>query len=294
MKNKFACSDIDKNLTSFEKAKVVIVPCPYEGTVTYQKGTSKGPSKIIEASLYMETFDDELETETFKIGIHTKEPLSLKHLPPKKMVESVRKEVLKILKSGKLPVCIGGEHSISVGCVEAAKYLNNNVSVLHLDAHYDLRDSYEGSKYNHACVARRFLEHCSVVELGVRSLSREGREFLNTNPPNLVSITRERMRCHNNWINSALASLTDNVYLTIDLDVFDPGCMPSVGTPEPGGIEWQEALDLLKELAKRKKIVGFDVVELAPIKGLTAPNYMAAKLIYRILGYISIFTNMGG
>ncbi|NQT23314.1 MAG: agmatinase [Candidatus Omnitrophica bacterium] len=287
MKKNFASSELKKEYSGFERSKAVIIPCPYEGTVTYQKGTQKGPAAILEASDYMELFDDELKTETFRIGIHTKSPLRLSQLTVDKAVKIVRNEVEINLRKGKIPVCIGGEHSISIGGVQAASNYFTDISVLQLDAHYDLRDRHEGSNYNHACVARRFLEYCSLTQLGTRSLCKEEWEFLKNKPRHLTSLSIYDMRSKSDWKKKVIDSLTNNVYLTLDLDVFDPACMPSVGTPEPGGMYWKEVLDILREVSERKKIIGFDVVELAPISGFIAPDYLAAKLIYRLLGYIS-------
>jgi agmatinase len=234
----------------------------------------------------MELFDDELKKETHKIGIHTKTPLPLADLPARDMIERVEAGVSELLKSKKLPVAIGGEHLISVGAVRAASQIYKDLSVLHLDAHHDLRNDYEGSSYNHACVARRFLEICHVAQVGMRSLSKEERDFLDTNPPNLKTIDAYYMRKKRSWKDRVIKSLKDNVYISLDLDIFDPSLMPSVGTPEPGGMGWYELLDLLKIVARNKKIIGFDIVELMPIKGIAAPDFLAAKLIYRLLGYV--------
>ena len=203
------------------------------------------------------------------------------------MVRKVRKEVSEILKLKKLHVALGGEHSISVGTVWAASQIYKDLSVLQLDAHRDLRDSYEGSGFNHACVARRILEFCPLIQVGVRSLSKEERNFLDTKPGNLKTFDVYHILDMPNWKNAVINSLSNNVYISLDLDVFDPSLMPSVGTPEPGGIGWYELLDLLKMVIRKKKIIGFDIVELAPIKDFVAPDFLAAKLIYRLLGYIN-------
>ncbi len=286
LEKRFGGFDLKVEYAGFKKSKVVILPCPYEATVTYGKGCSKGPDAILEASNKMELFDDELKKETHKIGIHTKTPLPLAGLPARDMIERVEAGVSELLKSKKLPVAIGGEHLISVGAVRAASQIYKDLSVLHLDAHHDLRNDYEGSSYNHACVARRFLEICHVAQVGMRSLSKEERDFLDTNPPNLKTIDAYYMRKKRSWKDRVIKSLKDNVYISLDLDIFDPSLMPSVGTPEPGGMGWYELLDLLKIVARNKKIIGFDIVELMPIKGIAAPDFLAAKLIYRLLGYV--------
>lgn len=280
-------ADMDEEYTGFKKAKVVILQAPYEKTATYKKGTVKGPSAIIDASKKMELFDDELNQETYKIGIHTMEPMAVENMEPEAMVDSVYKATLDVLKANKFPVMLGGEHSVSIGAVKAFKEVYPNISVLHLDAHYDLRDEYFGSKFNHGCVARRISEICPIVQTGTRSLSKEEKEFLasqangRVKTVNVYDILEMPL-----WKDVISNSLSENVYISIDLDAFDPSLMPAVGTPEPGGLGWYETLDLLRNVSKDKKIVGFDVVELCPIKDQIASDFLAAKLVYRLLGYI--------
>ena len=278
---------IEEEYSSLKKAKVVILQAPYDKTATYKKGTVNGPAAIIEASRKMELFDDELNQDTYKVGIHTMDPLAVKDLKPEEMVDTVYKSTLELLKANKFPVMLGGEHSVSIGSVRAFKEVYPNISVLHLDAHYDMRDEYFGSKLNHGCVARRFSEICPVVQVGTRSLSREEKDFLATQGEERVKTMSVYDILETPlWKDAVSKSLTENVYISIDLDVFDPSLVPGVGTPEPGGIGWYELLDLLKEVSKDKKIVGFDVVELCPIKDQFASDFLAAKLIYRLLGYI--------
>ena len=278
---------IVEEYSGFKKSKVVIMQVPYEKTVTYKKGTVNGPAAIIEASKKMELFDEELNQETYKIGMHTMDPLDVKNLKPEDMVDKVYQATQELLKANKFPVTLGGEHSLSIGSLRAFKETYPNISVLQLDAHYDLRDEYFGSKFNHGCVARRISELCPLVQTGTRSLSKEEKDFL-TNQANgrIKTINVYDILEMPLWKDVISNSLSESVYITIDLDVFDPSLMPSVGTPEPGGIGWYETLDLLREVSKDKKIVGFDVVELCPIKDQVAPDFLAAKLIYRLLGYI--------
>lgn len=285
VKNFLALAD---EYSSYKKAKAVILQVPYDKTTTYIHGTASGPSAIIDASKYMELFDDELNQETFKVGIHTAEPLDVVNLDPKEMVEKVYVSTLELLKAGKFPVILGGEHSISVGAVRAFKETHANLSVLHLDAHYDLRNEYFGSPLNHGCAARRMSEICPVVQVGVRSMSKEEKDFIAAQGPDakVKSISVYDILDMPMWKDKATNSLGENVYISIDLDVFDPAIVPAVGTPEPGGLGWYEALDLLRDVAKDKKVIGFDVVELCPIKGQIASDFFAAKLIYRLLGYI--------
>ena len=281
---------LDEEYSSFKRSKVVIAQVPYDKTTTYIHGTSRGPAAIIDASRYIELFDDELNQETYKIGIHTMEPLEVEKSSSEEMIEKVRAASAELLKSNKFPVILGGEHSVSIGAVRAFKDAYPNISVLHLDAHCDLRNEYFGSRFNHGCVARRISEICPIVQVGTRSISREEKDFLATQANGKVKNVNVYDILDNPvWKDSVSKSLTENVYISIDLDVFDISLMPAVGTPEPGGIGWYETLDLLREVSKDKKIVGFDVVELCPIQGQVSSDFLAAKLIYRLLGYI--FTN---
>ncbi len=280
---------LEEEYSSFKKSKIAIMQVPYDKTATYIKGTKHAPRAIIDASAYLERFDDELNQETFKIGIHTMDSLSVENLPPEEMAARVNASTSELLKAGKFPVILGGEHSVSIGAVKAFKEVYPNLSVLQLDAHYDLRNEYFGSKFNHGCVARRICEICPVVQVGMRSLSREEKDFLTGQANGKVkTVSVYDILEMPMWKDTVSNNLTKDVYVTIDMDVFDPSIVPAVGTPEPGGIGWYETLDLLKEIAKDKRIVGFDVVELCPIKGQVASDFLAAKLVYRLLGYIFI------
>ncbi len=270
----------------FEKAKVVFIPAPYEETVTYRRGTGNGPSAIFEASRNMELYDEELGTETYKIGMHTLTPLDISRLRPEAMIEKVYKAVKGALAATKLPVVIGGEHSVSIGAVKAAKEASGDISVLQLDAHYDLRDEYRGSRYNHACAGRRIQEIASLIPVGTRSISKEEKDFLSLGNNIPLYITAYDILNDFLWDKKTLEALHDKVYVTIDLDVLDPSIMPAVGTPEPGGLSWYLTLDILRLVAQNREIVGFDVVELAPLDGNIAPDFLASKLIYRFLSYI--------
>ncbi|MFC1623958.1 agmatinase [Candidatus Omnitrophota bacterium] len=282
---KLSFGGTDNKLSSFKDAKVVIVPVPYGETVSYKKGTENGPSAILNASDNMELFDEELKKETYIIGINTMPSLEVKGLRPEEMVGVVEAKVSDVFKHNKMPVILGGEHTLTIGAILAAKKEYKDLSILYFDAHYDLKDSYEGTKYSHACVARRLLESAPIVEAGVRSLSKKEHDFLrgksNINIINMFDIMKIP-----DWAGVVKKHLSRNVYITIDLDVFDPSIMPSVGTPEPGGMGWYEFLEAIKHIIGGKKIVGFDVVELCPAKDMIAADFMAAKLIYKILGYI--------
>lgn len=278
---------LEDEYSSLKKSKVVIMQAPYDKTTTYIHGTSLGPSAIIDASKYMERYDDELNQETFRVGIHTMDALDINDLSSEEMTEKIYLSTLDLLKAGKFPVMLGGEHSVSVGAVKAFKDVYPNISVLHLDAHYDLRNEYFGSKLNHGCVARRMSEICPLVQVGTRSMSKEEKDFLVGQTDGRVkSISVYDILDTPMWKDKATSSLSDSVYISIDLDVFDPAIVPAVGTPEPGGLGWYETLDLLRDVSRDKKIVGFDVVELCPIRGQIASDFFAAKLIYRLLGYV--------
>lgn len=278
---------IPEEYSNIKRAKVAILQVPYEKTVSYKKGTKNGPAAIIDASTKMELFDDELNQETYRVGIHTMEPLEVRNLPSEAMVDKVYVSTADILKSGKFPIILGGEHSISVGAVKAFREMYQNLSVLQLDAHYDLRDEYQGSKLSHACAARRICEMAPIVQVGTRSLSKEEKDFLAAQSNGKVkTISVYDILEMPLWKDNICNSLSENIYVTIDMDVFDPSLVPAVGTPEPGGIGWYETLDLLRDITKEKKVVGFDIVELCPIEGQVASDFLAAKLIYRFLGYI--------
>jgi len=274
----------DNKMSSFEQAKAVMVPVPYGETVTYRTGTENGPLAILKASDNMELFDEELNRETYHIGIHTLPFLKVAGLGPEEVINNVEDRVSDIVKHEKVPVVLGGEHSISIGAIKAVKNRYRDVSILYFDAHHDIRDSYNGSRYNHACVARRVLEIAPLVEIGVRSLSMAEFDFLAGKDIKIISM--QYMMNNPTWQEEVGSYLSGHVYITVDLDVFDPSIMPSVGTPEPGGMLWYDFLASLRKITQGKKVVGFDVVELCPIKDMIGPDFMSAKLIYKLLGYI--------
>ena len=271
---------------SYEDSKVVIVPVPYDGTRTWVIGerwkrmdASKGPDAIITASRNMELYDEELDKDVWEIGIYTAEKLKIKDAP-EKVVEDVFLNIKKIINENKFPVILGGEHSISFGAIKALKEKYDELSVLQLDAHTDLRDSYEGTKFSHASVMARAREICNVIQVGIRSQDFDEKGVNREN----VFYAKD---IHDNeqWMDKAISKLSDNVYITFDLDFFDISIMPSTGTPEPGGLLWYQTLKFLKKVFEKKNVVGFDVVELAPIDNLVAPDFLAAKLVYKMIGY---------
>jgi agmatinase len=259
---------------------VAIVPVPYDGTSTWLKGADKGPQAIIEASANMELYDIETDSEVYRKGIFTDRPVEQK-LSPEDMVEAVRQKVREHIRKDRFTVVIGGEHSVSIGSVMAHVEGYGDITVLQLDAHCDLRDKYEGSKYNHACVMARVRELCPILQVGIRSMDSCEKEFLDKSRVFFA----DDIHSNTGWVDQVVAKLPAQVYVTIDLDVFDPSIMPSTGTPEPGGLLWYEVLALLRAVCDMKNVVGFDVVELCPDSRNRAPDFMAAKLIYKLLSY---------
>lgn len=266
--------------TNPDNAKVVILPVAFDGTSTWCKGADKGPSAIIEASENMELYDIETDSEVYKIGIHTADPFE-DMLFAEDVVKAVNRETEYYIEQDKFVVIIGGEHSVSIGAINAHARAYKDITILQLDAHLDLREKYEDSKYNHACVMARAKEHSKIVQVGIRSMDSSEKE--NTEKSSIFFA--EDILNKKDWIANVVSELSDQVYITIDLDVFDPSIMPSTGTPEPGGLYWYEVLKFLKTVISEKNLIGFDVVELCPNKNNKAPDFMAAKLIYKMLSY---------
>jgi agmatinase len=272
---------LDEPYSALETASAVILPVPYDFTVSYQPGTRWGPRAIIAASQNMEVWDDELGP-TYRRGIHTLPDLEPTALGPETMCARVEQAVGWILDRGQIPVMLGGEHSLSGGAVRAAAARFPKLSVLQIDAHADMRDTYLDSPFSHAAVMRRIRERVPAVSVGIRSMSEEEAEYLRAHPAPIWS-TRQFRALKGNWA-PILEALTDTVYVTLDLDGLDPAILPATGTPEPGGLDWFEVVDLLKAVADRARIVGMDVVELAPMPGQVASDFLAARLTYRMIG----------
>jgi agmatinase len=261
-------------------SRIAVVPVPYDLTSTWVKGADKGPDAIMKASAHMELYDIETDSQVYLQGIFTDEPVA-GDVPPEEMVQAVRQRVRGHLANHHFTVVVGGEHSVSIGAVQAHADRYPGLAVLQLDAHSDLRDEYEGSKYNHACVMARIRELCPIVQVGIRSMDI-------TEKPALAGdrvFFAEGIRGNAAWVDAVADKLAEQVYITVDLDVFDPSIMPSTGTPEPGGLLWYDVLGLLDAVCRRRTVVGFDVVELCPVETNWAPDFLAAKLIYRILSY---------
>ena len=267
--------------SQLENARAVVLPVPYDFSTTYQGGTRWGPRAILAASQNMELWDEELGA-TYRAGIHTLPEIEPTALGPEAMAERVEKAAAWIFEQGKLPSILGGEHSITIGAVRAALARFPKLSVLQLDAHGDMRESYLDSPYSHACVMRRIRERVPAVSVGIRSISEEEAEYFRAHPSPVWSM-RQFRALKGEWA-PILSALSDDVFVTFDLDALDPSIVPGTGTPEPGGLDWYETVDLLAAVAKRKRIVGFDVVELAPLPGSIASDFLAARLTYRLIG----------
>lgn len=273
--------DFEEKYTNYETAEIAILPVPYDGTSTWIKGADKGPQALLEASFNMEFYDVETDSEVFTHGIATLEPVT-EASSPEAMAEEVKQRVDAILKDKKFPVLLGGEHSVSIGAFQAIAKHYETFSILQLDAHSDMRDEYEGSPYNHACVMARGKDiTASVAQVGIRSTAIE--EKHNIDLDRIFYAHEIKEPGNSTWMYEVSQQLHDNVYVTIDLDVFDPAYMPSTGTPEPDGLNYREVLNFLRLINARHNIIGLDVVELCPNPINKAPDFLAAKLIYQIL-----------
>lgn len=263
-----------------KKARYVVLSSPYEGTVSYGVGTKMGPHAIIEASRQVETYDVELARDFAECGIFTADELEVSHASPEKNCQYVQEAVEAVLREGKVPVLLGGEHSVSVGAFNAVAEVKGakEVSVLHLDAHADMRDDYEGTKYSHACAMRRCREKLHAVSVGIRSYSLEEAEEIRKQKCDIFGVDFAE--------SDVVGRLKKDVWLTIDLDVFDPSECPAVGTPEPGGMKWKQAISLLRKVCEKRRVIGFDIVELAPIPGQHVSDFLAARLAYKLICYI--------
>jgi agmatinase len=271
---------LDEEFSSFERSRVAVLPVPYDSTVTARAGTRDGPRAIIEASADMEMYDVGLGMEPYRHGIHTLAELAPHTGSPEAMADRIEAVVGELADAGKFVVTLGGEHTVAVGAVRAHAKRTPGLSVLALDAHSDMRDTYLDSKFNHACTLRRANEHAPVTQVGLRSASVEDAAFVRDEGLAFYSPKEYRER----GAQDVVARLTDDVYITIDLDNFDPAEMPAVGTPEPGGMHWDEVSDLLIAVTKARHVVGFDVTELSPSLGPRSCAQLAAKLTYRLIG----------
>jgi agmatinase len=275
-------------LADVTSAKAAILPVPYDRTATWKKGAARAPQAILEASHHLELFDVAIGIEPCQWGIATLDPVLFEG-SPEELADRVDDSVAELLESGILPVTLGGDHSISIGAIRAAARRVPDLTVLQLDAHTDTREEYHGSRFNHACTMNWARRWCPIVQVGIRAVD----------GPEMDHLDQERVfyahqicgpSASSDWVERVIALLTDNVYLTIDVDCFDSSVLPATGTPEPGGLGWYQVDNLLEQVAKQRTVVGFDVVELLPTPGQWASEFLTAKLIYRFLG--RIFSNL--
>lgn len=279
---------IQDKYSSWKGASFVVVPFPIDLTTTYVSGTRNGPRAIVEASQHMELFDEENKIEPYRAGIFLTTEIPQTSTGPQVVLKDLEKRIQAVIRSGKFPIVLGGEHSGTCGAVAALKKKHGELTVLQFDAHADLRDTYLGSPWNHACVGRRIVDAgAKLVQVGVRSISEEEDRFLRKADAVKTFYASEVRDSLADVTRGIVSSLSGKVYLSIDLDVFDPGIMPAVGTPEPGGLDWFEVIDILRDVMRADcELVGYDIMELSPIAGIVAPEFLAAKLCYRMMGWI--------
>lgn len=279
---------IEEQYSDYKNSKIAILPVPYEVTTSYGKGTARGPMAILKASHYVEFFDEELNRELcYEKGICSVKQLDMTDKRGSAALEYIQKHVTQLLEDDKFVVTLGGEHTISTAPIKAHFDKYPDMTVLHFDAHSDLREEYEGTKFSHACFAKRVSEFTTnITQVGIRAQSIEEYSYIKEKDiKTFYAYEIRNGRYGVDWQNMVLSTLSDNVYITFDVDYFDPSIMPSTGTPEPNGLYWAETMNLLKRLGETKNVVGFDVVELAPRKDFTYPDFMTAKLIYKMLNY---------
>ncbi len=276
---------LEPKFSDYKSSQFAVLPIPYDSTTSFLPGTRHGPAAIIKASQQVELFDEELEAEFYRAGAATQDPLTPEMASPEAMHESIFKTARKVVKDGKFLLGLGGEHGVSSGLIKAVMTKHKKLSVLQIDAHLDLRDQYEGTQYSHASVMRRVHDHgATIVPIGIRNVCAEEHKFLRTST--IDPITARQTMCDDNWIDRALDSLSDKVYVTIDIDGFDPAFAPGTGTPEPGGLDWYQVTSLLRIVAAEKTIVGADVVEVMPIPGQAVTEFLAARLAYKLMCYV--------
>jgi agmatinase len=280
MNKKTVFGGIDSEYTDLDDAAILLQPIPYDGTSTWGKGADKGFDVFIEASENMELYDIETDSEVYKKGIHILPPI-LEQENPEAVYKAVYEQTKELLKEEKFLSFFGGEHSISIGVIDAFIEKYDNLTVLQLDAHADLRESYHGTEFNHACAMHRASKSTQLIQIGIRSMDSSEKEFLNKD----CCFFAEEMYNQMGWMEESISKMTEDVYLSIDLDVFDPSIMPATGTPEPGGLDWNTVIQYLKSVFEQKNVVGFDIVEFAPIEGLSAPGFLVSKLFYKLLSY---------
>lgn len=271
---------IGRQYSMFDNSKILLQSIPYDGTSTYGKGADKGFDAFLDAAENMELYDIETDTEVYKQGIHMMEEWS-GFSSPEEMFEKTYKMTNELLGYNKFNTFFGGEHSISIGIIKAYYEAYENLTVLQIDAHADLRPTYNGTPFNHACALYDASQNCNLIQVAIRSMDISEKEHMDYNKVYFA----DRIANNEDWFEESIAQMTDNVYITFDLDAFDPSIMPATGTPEPGGLDWYLVTNYLQKVFEEKNVVGFDIVELAPIEGMTTPQFLAAKLYYKMLSY---------
>lgn len=272
---------IEEKYATYENAKTLLQSIPYDGTSTWGKGADRGFEAFLDAAENMEIYDIETDSEVYKKGVHILPPITEKE-SPEAVFQAVYDSTKKLLnQSDKFLTFFGGEHSVSIGIIKAFYEKYPDITIVQLDAHADLRKDYMGSPYNHACAVHDASQHTNLVQIGIRSMDTCEKQYLNTEK----CFFAQDMFYDKNWIEKALKLITEKVYITIDLDAFDPSILPATGTPEPGGLQWYPTLELLKRICQEKNVLGFDIVELAPIENHKISEFLAAKLYYKILSY---------
>ncbi len=278
--NKRTYAGIPEQYAKIETSKIVLIPVPYDGTSTWQKGADKGPEAFLQASENMELYDIETKSEVYKNGIYLADAVT-ENSSPEKMVDAVHEITKSYITKNKFVTLFGGEHSVSIGTIRAFNECFNNLTVVQIDAHADLRKEYEGSSCNHACAVYEASQNTNLIQVGIRSMDAIETTIIDTDK---VFFAHELAE-DDYWMENAIDLMTNNVFLTIDLDAFDPSIMPSTGTPEPGGLLWYETLDFFKKIFEQKNVVGFDIVELCPNEKEKSSDFLAAKLYYKMLSY---------
>jgi agmatinase len=276
--NNFA--GIEDKFASAETAAVFLQNIPFDGTSTWGKGANMGFAEFLDAAENMELYDIETDSEVYKKGVHIL-PAITEDSSAEAMFKAVLNSTRELLKTNKFLTFFGGEHSISIGIIKAYYEKFPNITILQLDAHADLRASYMGTPYNHACAVHNASKNANLIQVGIRSMETCEKQYMNYNKVFFA----EQIYQTTDWMDKALALMTSQVYITIDLDAFDPSIMPATGTPEPGGLDWNTSIRFLKKVFQAKEVLGFDLVELAPIEGFKAPQFLASKLYYKMLSY---------
>jgi len=273
--------ELDIPPSSYEEARIHIIPVEMEKSVSYGAGTAAGPRAILEASLQLEAFDG--RTVPGQAGMYTHEPIKCRAAEVEDDLEAIASEVTGVLQKNGLPVILGGEHTVTLGALKAFADSGRRIGVVQFDAHADLRESYEDNPLSHACVMRRVHEMgLPFVQIGIRSLSQEEYRFRRTH--NIYSLDAADYYAAGSPAEVLPWDFPEQIYITFDVDCFDASIMPATGTPEPGGLTWYQVMDLLHKVAAKRSVCGFDVVELAPIPAMHAPDFTAAKLVYALIG----------